>query len=93
VRFDDGRRVTGFEEKPVLPHWINIGFLLCEPRFFDLLGPGGDLPDLLAELSEAGELYAFAHNGRHVTINTEHDRLAAESAGVEFFSLMDDHPL
>src|SRR5947209_2943463 len=31
VTFDAGRRVTGFREKPRLPHWINIGFMLCEP--------------------------------------------------------------
>lgn len=93
VRFDAERRVTGFEEKPVLPHWINIGFLLCEPHAFDLIRPDGDLPDLLAALSEARGLYAFAHSGRHLTINTEHDRLAAESAGVEFFTILDDHLL
>ncbi len=32
VQFDDAQRVTELSEKPVLPYWINIGFMLCEPE-------------------------------------------------------------
>ena len=87
VRFDSENQVTGFDEKPVLPHWINIGYLLCEPRVFDLLKPGSDLPELLSDLVLAGQLYTFLHAERHVTINTEHDRRVAESRGIEFITL------
>jgi glucose-1-phosphate cytidylyltransferase len=89
VRFDSANRVTGFDEKPVLPHWINIGYLLCERRVFDHLKPESDFSELLTDLAGTGELYTFAHAGRHVTINTEHDRLVAESRGIEFFTLHD----
>lgn len=92
VRFDSNNHVTGFEEKPVLPHWINIGYLLCEPRVFDLLKPGSDLPELLSDLVQAGQLHAFVHAGKHVTINTEHDRRVAESRGIEFITLPERNP-
>ena len=29
IRFDETNRITELAEKPVLPHWINIGFMLC----------------------------------------------------------------
>ena len=87
VHFDSANRVTGFDEKPVLPHWINIGYLLCEPRVFDRIKPRSDLPELLADLVLARQLYTFVHTGKHMTINTEHDRRVAESRGIEFFTL------
>lgn len=86
VHVDSENRVTGFDEKPVLPHWINIGYLLCEPQVFDRLEPASDLPELLADLALAGQLHAFVHAGKHVTINTEHDRRVAESRAIEFFT-------
>lgn len=93
VRFDSSNRVTAFAEKPVLPHWINIGFMLCERRAFDHLRPGGDVPEFFADLARAGALYAHVHDGKHLTVNTEKDRLAAETEFVEFFTLQDEHPL
>ena len=32
IRFDDENRIIELAEKPVLPHWINIGFMLAEPE-------------------------------------------------------------
>src|SRR5207248_1819050 len=73
----DGR-VTGFAEKPVLPHWINIGFLLCEPAALGRLRHGTDMPDYLAGLAADGRLGVYRHRGRHLTVNTEKDRGEAE---------------
>src|SRR5919199_805653 len=39
VDFDEEGRVSAFTEKPRLPYWINIGFILCEPAAFDLIEP------------------------------------------------------
>src|SRR4051812_6056151 len=39
VDFDESKRVSAFAEKPRLPYWINIGFILCEPAALDLIKP------------------------------------------------------
>ena len=90
VGFDDKRRVNSFTEKPCLPYWINIGFLLCEPEAFAYLNPNLELPDFLSALAAAGVLSAYQHEGKHVTINTEKERDDAEAGMIEFFTLMDE---
>lgn len=88
VHFDDSKRVTSFDEKPQLPYWINIGFLLCEPAAFDLLARGSEMPGFLSTLAEAGALNTHQHTGKHFTVNTEKDRVLAENE-IEFFTYMD----
>lgn len=91
VSFDAARRVSDFREKPLLPYWINIGFMLCEPAAFDFLRPASDMPDFLSALAAAGALYTHQHTGRHLTINTEKDRELAETQMVDFFTHMEGH--
>ena len=60
VRQDRGGRIISFDEKPLLPHWINAGIYLLSPAFFDRLPPRGDhevstFPELAAE----GKLYGY----------------------------------
>jgi glucose-1-phosphate cytidylyltransferase len=83
---EDGR-VTGFSEKPVLPHWINIGFLLCEPAALARLRRGSDMPDYLAKLAADRRLGVHRHRGRHLTVNTEKDRGEAELLITDFYTL------
>ena len=90
VSFAADSRVTEFAEKPRLPHWINIGFMLVEPGAFSYLERGSDMPAFLAALAGAGAVYAYQHEGRHVTVNTENDRALAETEMIEFFTLMDE---
>lgn len=90
VTFDGNDRITGFLEKPMLPHWINIGFLLCEPAAFERIEPGTDIPRFFDALVEAKELAVFRHEGKHLTINTEKDRVSAEIEMVEFYTLADE---
>lgn len=87
VDFAEDRQITGFREKPILPHWINIGFLLCEREALGFLQPGTDMPDFLTALAGAGGLFAYKHDGRHLTVNTEKDRSLAEAQLVEFYTL------
>jgi NDP-sugar pyrophosphorylase family protein len=89
VHFDDSKRVTTFAEKPRLPYWINIGFLLCEPRAFDFVARGSEMPQFLSALAEAGVLHTHEHTGKHLTVNTEKDRAFAETEMIEFFTYMD----
>jgi glucose-1-phosphate cytidylyltransferase len=89
VEIDHGGRVTAFREKPILPHWINIGFLLCEPEALDHMARGSDLDQFLTKLSRAGRLSAYRHGGRHLTVNTDRDRAFAESQISEFVTLIE----
>jgi glucose-1-phosphate cytidylyltransferase len=88
VHFDDSKRVTTFAEKPRLPYWINIGFLLCEPMALDFVARGSEMPQFLSTLAEAGVLHTHEHTGKHLTVNTEKDRALAEN-DIEFFTYMD----
>lgn len=89
VSLDGGGRILRFEEKPRLPYWINIGFMLCQPEAFSFLSPGSDMPEFLSDLSEAEVLFAHRHTGRHLTVNTEKDRALAEAQIVEFYTHSD----
>lgn len=90
VEFDDARRITSFREKPQLPYWINIGFLLCDPGVWPFLEQATDMPAFLSSLAEAGKLSAYVHQGKHLTINTEKERLQAESEIVDFITVLDN---
>lgn len=85
---DDGELVAGLVEKPVLPYWINIGFLLCEPAALDWLQRGTDLVTFLDGLAHHRQLRVHRHQGRHLTVNTEKERSEAEGE-IEFFTLME----
>ena len=58
---DHDRRVSGFEEKPRLDHWINGGFFCLEPRALAYLAPDSVLErDPLEQLAADRELGAYA---------------------------------
>jgi NDP-sugar pyrophosphorylase family protein len=80
VTFDGAGLVSRFEEKPRLPYWINIGFLLMEQEALRRLRPDVSLPDFLASLGAARNLGVHCHLGKHWTANTESElrELAAE---------------
>lgn len=89
VNFDDHGRIVLFEEKPLLPYWINIGFMMCQPEAFGFMRRGADMPQFLEELGAAGTLFAYQHTGKHLTVNTEKDRAQAEAQIVEFYTASD----
>lgn len=78
VDSEPDERIARFREKPVLPYWINIGFMLLEPGILAALKRGSDMPEFLDQLASAGRFYAFRHEGRHLTVNTEKERVQAE---------------
>lgn len=81
-------RVTGLEEKPLLPYWINIGYVVCEPAALELLERGADLVAHLRKLAARRTLSAYLHRGKHFTVNTEKERAEAESE-IDFFTLIE----
>lgn len=89
IEFDSENRVFGLAEKPVLPYWINIGFMLCEPAAFDFLKRNSDMMNFSSALAEARRLFAYQHKGKHLTINTERERADAEAQIADFAHVMD----
>jgi len=90
VKFDRHRKIQRFDEKPRMSHWINIGFILCEAaRVHPFLEESPDMVEFLSSLADSGQLYAFEHSGKHLTINTEKERKEAQEGVVEFFSAPD----
>jgi glucose-1-phosphate cytidylyltransferase len=81
-----GERVVKLEEKPLLPHWINIGYILCEPAALDLMERDNDLVSYLEMLARRGALRAHRHQGKHLTVNTAKERSEAEQE-IDFFTL------
>lgn len=81
-------RVVELAEKPLLPYWINIGYVLCEPGALDRLEAGSDLMHFLRSLAAREELSAYRHRGKHLTINTEKERSEAEHE-IEFLTLLE----
>lgn len=74
--------VLAFKEKPQTEKgWINGGFFVLNPEFFDLID--GDLTVLeeepLERASAAGELQAYIHNGFWQCMDTVRDRNVLEN--------------
>lgn len=82
VEFNENALVTGIVEKPLLPYWVNIGFVLGEPRAFEYMERNSNIVEFCSALSGAGCLAAYKHVGQHVTINTARD--LAEAQVVDF---------
>ena len=70
-------QVTSFQEKPQTGQgWINGGFFVIEPEFFELIEE--DLTILekspLERAAQMGELMAFRHMGYWQCMDTKRDR-------------------
>jgi glucose-1-phosphate cytidylyltransferase len=73
----EGNKVTFFQEKPqTVQGWINGGFFVLEPGFFELID--GDATILernpLEQAAEYGELMAYHHEGFWHCMDTKRDR-------------------
>jgi NDP-sugar pyrophosphorylase family protein len=74
-----GKRITGFTEKPLLPHWLNAGVYVLNREFLEACPEVGDHEDrLFPELSAAGKLYAFRSKSYWRAIDTVKDLREAE---------------
>lgn len=72
-----GERVESFQEKPQTGQgWINGGYFVIEPGFFDLIA--GDATILerepLEQVAKMGELMAYRHDGFWQCMDTKRDR-------------------
>ena len=72
-------KIMRFREKPVLPHFVNIGVHLLN-KSVKYLDKGSLEYDVLPKLATKGELKAHKHTGYWVTVNTLKDLEEAEKA-------------
>lgn len=78
----DGSRVKSFREKPQLHEgWINGGYFVVEPEFFDLIDGDATLLERepLERASQSGELMAYCHDGFWHCMDTKRDHDLLES--------------
>ena len=78
----DGAKVESFKEKPQLHDgWINGGYFVIEPEFFDLIAGDSTLLERepLEKATQAGELMAYRHDGFWHCMDTKRDHELLES--------------
>ncbi len=78
----DGDRVSSFKEKPQMHEgWINGGFFVIEPAFFDMIADDSTLLERepLERATRAGELMAYQHPGFWHCMDTKRDHELLES--------------
>ena len=78
----DGNKVKNFEEKPQMQEgWINGGYFVVEPTFFDLIEGDSTLleRDPLEKAANTGELMAYRHDGFWQCMDTKRDHEFLES--------------
>jgi glucose-1-phosphate cytidylyltransferase len=69
-------RVTHFQEKPVLEHWINGGFFIFNRNIFKFIKDDDILEsDVLPRLARDGNLVAYEHTGFWECMDTYKDNL------------------
>jgi len=78
----DGARVMSFKEKPQMHEgWINGGFFVAEPAFFDLIEGDGMMLERepLERAAQSGELMAYRHEGFWHCMDTKRDHELLEA--------------
>lgn len=81
LALDDEAAVTSFQEKPVGDGaWINGGFFVLEPDFFDYLSGDADVLERepLERLASNGQLSAYRHDGFWQPMDTLRDKRQLE---------------
>jgi len=79
--------ITSYHEKPVLEHWINIGYFVFNREVLELLARFSKFEELIEYLVIAGGLNAYRHSGLHVTVNTRSELEEAEESLASWSSL------
>ena len=76
LNINDNNLVTTFQEKPqVHEGWVNGGFFIIEPEFFDLID-GDDTfleREPLEKAAKSGQLVAYKHHGFWQCMDTKRD--------------------
>jgi glucose-1-phosphate cytidylyltransferase len=75
VKFENGGRVTEFEEKPIIQgKWINGGFFVFDERVFDHWTGTNLERDVLPQLGNLRQLHVYKHTGFWRSMDTHKDQ-------------------
>ena len=77
LNIDDNNQVTSFKEKPqITKGWINGGFFVIEPEFFDLIDGDQTILEQLPmeKASKMGQLMSYKHEGFWQCMDTKRDK-------------------
>ena len=77
----EDQKVVTFQEKPrITQGWINGGYFIIEPSFFDLIDNDDTILERepLERVAELGELMAYHHDGFWQCMDTKRDRESLE---------------
>ena len=85
VDFNRKSVATAFREKPVLPYWMNIGFMALSRKTV-LNSKQKDLIGFLESQIRGKKLSVFLHRGRHITVNTQKEKSDAEKQLEGFYT-------
>lgn len=78
----DGSRVSSFQEKPQMHEgWINGGYFVVEPEFFEFIAGDSTLLERepLEQATKVGQLMAYHHDGFWHCMDTKRDHELLES--------------
>jgi glucose-1-phosphate cytidylyltransferase len=73
LKLDSAGLVSGFDEKPQLDGWINVGFFVFERAVFDYLSSDPNCvleQEPLQHLARDGQLVAYRHDGFFYAMDT-----------------------
>ena len=82
----EDQKVVTFQEKPnITQGWINGGYFIIEPSFFELIDDDDTILERepLERASELGELMAYHHDGFWQCMDTKRDRESLEKLWVK----------
>ena len=75
---EESGRITGFEEKPLLPHWLNAGAYIFDRAALEQFPDKGDHEDTtFPALAEQGRLFGFKSTAYWRTVDTVKDLIEA----------------
>lgn len=86
IRINNKNFATEFRQKMVIREWINGGFTVLEPEFFDYLYENEMVEVAFARLAKKGQLAVYTHDGFWKSMDTYQDM-------IEFQGLWSSNPL
>ena len=79
VEIAENVTVESFAEKPTLDKWINIGYFYINKNYRDYIFNYNSFEDFLLDAVDKKSIYAYKHQGLHITVNTLSELEEAQS--------------
>ena len=79
VEIGEDGTVESFAEKPTLDKWINIGYFYINKNYRDYIFNHNSFEYFLLDAVDKKSIYAYKHQGLHITVNTLSELEEAQS--------------